>query len=119
MSTHAAIIEKTAEGNYRGIYLHYDGYPSHALEVLTAHYNTPEKVSELIDLGDLSCLYERPNPQGSHSYDGVREQGVCVAYHRDRGENLSIAVCDSLQEIKKLIDGHHFYLFADGIWKSI
>lgn len=57
MGTHAFICKKTPNG-YLGIQLHYDGYFSHAGKILLHFYNTPEKVDELIKLGNLSTLGE-------------------------------------------------------------
>lgn len=53
------------------------------------HYNTPEKVDELLALGDLSVLNIKLNPDPSrpHSFDyKERQKDVTVAYGRDRGE---------------------------------
>lgn len=86
MSTHAAIITKTEKG-YKGIYVHFDGYPEHTGKILLEHYNTPEKVNELIDLGNLSYLEKRvkPNLDESHSYEKPITD-VTIAYIRDKGE---------------------------------
>ena len=46
-------------------------------------------MDELLKLGDLSYLAEslHPNPDYPHSFDyGERQQGVTVAYGRDRGD---------------------------------
>ena len=49
------------------IYSHYDNYPEFAGRILRTHYNTREKVENLIDGGDVSCLWtdERWNFDGS------------------------------------------------------
>ena len=71
------------------IYCHWDGYTENNGRILLEHYNTTEKVRELLSLGSLSILGERTTPtEGSgHSFESP-EEGVCVAYHRDRGEEL-------------------------------
>lgn len=73
MSTHSAIIQKTNTG-YRGIYCHFDGYIDGVGKCLFEHYQDEDKVSRLIDLGNLSRLGQ--DETSKYTY----------AYHRDRGE---------------------------------
>ena len=54
MSTRWQIAAKLSDGRCACIYLHSDGYPSHALETLKNHYTNQEKIDRLIALGD--CL---------------------------------------------------------------
>ena len=70
MSTRS-IIGIKEEGKFTGVYCHYDGYPQHHLPILEKHYNTSDKLRELIDYGDISSL-------------GVCLES-CVFYTRDRG----------------------------------
>lgn len=90
MSTRSRIGILHKDGSTETIYCHGDGYPEHQMSILTGHYNTIEKVRELLDLGDLSCLGVRiaPNADEEHSYDHSLPD-VTVAYHRDRGEPLT------------------------------
>jgi hypothetical protein len=116
MGTPAAIIQKTENG-YRGIYCNYDGYPSHVGKILKEHYTDPNKVSELLDLGELSSLGERVNPIGPHSWKDS-EDGTTVAYHRDRQERLKKAhESDNLQELIRDLGADYNYLF-DKSWKQ-
>jgi hypothetical protein len=118
MGTHAAIVQKVEDG-YKGIYLHWDGYPDYAGKMLDEHYTTNEKVTDLINLGSLSQLEREPNPQGKHSYDDP-ESDVCVAYHRDRGESLDIYYGATVQEvIDKVGYGNYVYVFEDGKWVEV
>lgn len=62
MSTHCAIIQKV-KGGYRGVYCHFDGYYSTRNGTqpgvgmtLEHHYNTANRVTALIDCGDLIAL---------------------------------------------------------------
>lgn len=90
MSTHARIRMILPSGEKsKAIYVHWDGYPSHIMPILETYYNTPEKVEELIELGNLSFLDERikPEPGEKHSFKH-RAPGVTLAYHRDRGDEL-------------------------------
>lgn len=43
------------------VYCHWDGYPSHNGKILLENYTTEEKVLELLEKGDLSCLGEEIN----------------------------------------------------------
>lgn len=57
MSTVASIAAKTEKG-YKVIYVQYDGGLSYTGQRLAENYNTPEKVSELMDAGSLASLPE-------------------------------------------------------------
>lgn len=117
MSTHASIIRKTETGTFEGVYLHSDGYPSFAGQLLLNHYCDPETVKALIALGDLSFLAKRANPIGdAHSF-GSPERDTTVAYHRDRKEPLHIAIGNTVDEVVDQIDGEEYvYLFENGKW---
>lgn len=54
MSTNAHIGISRGKNKVEFIYLHWDGYPSYALEMLKEHYKDREKVEKLIALGDIS-----------------------------------------------------------------
>lgn len=72
---------------YRCITCHFDGYPKYMGNMLRNHYSEPERVSELISHGCSSSISERINPISStHSFDEP-EEGCCVFYHRDRGDD--------------------------------
>lgn len=104
MSTHAAIIQATAEGEYRGIYLNYDGYPEHAGRILKEHYTSDEAVTALIGLGDLSGIEATPE--------------ASVAYHRDRGEKKHIRASKDLNWIREQLDTSYTYLWEEGEWRT-
>jgi len=115
MGTRSAIVKKTKDG-YTGIYCHWDGYPSNNGVLLRDHYQTEDKVSELIALGDLSSLRENANPKGdSHTYD-TPEKGVTIAYHRDRGEDFHQVVGATIEEVVSKIDHAYAYVFENGAW---
>ncbi|MCC8073842.1 MAG: hypothetical protein LIO62_06940 [Clostridiales bacterium] len=89
MSTRSLIAKKIGEDKYLTIYCHSDGYLTHNGALLIDCYNTPDKVDELLALGDISYLAERlePDPSLPHSFDyDKRQEGVTLAYGRDRGE---------------------------------
>ena len=89
MSTRSYIAKQIGDNKYRTIYCHNDGYLTYNGAMLLDHYNSPEKLDELLRLGDLSCLGVNINPDPSrpHSFDHKeRQDGVTVAYGRDRGD---------------------------------
>lgn len=89
MSTRSLIAKKIGEDKYLTIYCHSDGYLTYNGALLLDHYNTPEQVNKLLALGDISYLAKRlePDPSLPHSFDyDERQEGVTLAYGRDRGE---------------------------------
>ena len=89
MSTNAVIGMQFHDGSVKSIYLHWDGYPSHAGAVLIEHYLDANKVDMLINLGDISFL-------GPEVLDAPKEvlgtdevYDFTSAYHRDKGEEFN------------------------------
>jgi hypothetical protein len=106
----------------RAIYCHFDGYLHGVGSTLHNHYNTEEKVKELIELGDLSSLSENVKPREGtpHSFDKP-QKGVTVAYMRDRGESEvepnEYSSREELFEAANSCYGAEFvYLFENGEW---
>jgi hypothetical protein len=56
MATRSVIAYLENNEVYHTIYCHWDGYPSNNGRILKDHYNTEDKVRELIEQGDLSSL---------------------------------------------------------------
>ena len=70
MSTRSHIGIWNEDGSLDVIYCHWDGYPSYNGAVLLHHYQDPEKIRELIALGDISSLAESVKPaEGEHSFE--------------------------------------------------
>lgn len=122
MSTRSYIGLATEKG-IKTIYCHNDGYPEHHLPILQKHYNTAEKVDELLELGYLSQLGAKlaPEPGEAHSFDNPAK-GVCVAYHRDRGDSLDLGSAHMHTDKKDIIDKaaeiwiDYVYVFENGEW---
>ena len=134
MSTHSRIAvlqEKT--GKVKSVYCHSDGYISGVGHTLLAYYNSYERANAIIALGGLSALHNNLDPlpeapeayfigQGepeiikTHSYDRPQE-GVTIAYHRDRKEKLQKQTYVSLEDFYEKGDLQRYnYLFKDGKW---
>jgi hypothetical protein len=57
MGTHAVIAIQYNE-TINAVYCHFDGYLEHVGNILQEHYNTEEKIDEIIVRGDMSSLGE-------------------------------------------------------------
>jgi hypothetical protein len=57
MSTRSRIGLELTNGSVISIYCHFDGYSEFNGVKLVEHFNSYEKAAELIDLGDISCLW--------------------------------------------------------------
>lgn len=122
MSTHCGIAVKTEKG-YETIYCHNDGYDSYMYPMLTKNYNTEERARGLVALGDASSIQERlvPSIDSGHSFDNS-EEGVCVFYHRDRGERWEDTK-PYIYSTKSEFLGtqgiqYYMYIWEDGQWKA-
>lgn len=120
MSTNSSITTMNKEGKYVTVYCHWNGYLTNNGAILLENYKTQEDVERLISLGDMSSLAERIEPEADkpHSFDEP-QSGVCVYYHRDRGEDWRDTmpiVCDELKEIYKFNKQEYNYFFKDGKW---
>lgn len=88
MSTRSNICFETKAGPTSVIYCHSDGYPSYTGRILLECYNTARLAKKLVSLGDASYIDKKlvPKKGKEHSFDGERQEEVCLFYHRDRQE---------------------------------
>lgn len=115
MATRSTISLRLEDDSVKTIYCHSDGYTDEVGARLKEFYNTKEKVEALLELGDLSSLGSKLNPDSElpHSFDD-RQKGVTVAYGRDRGEKGTTAtIYESFDHAQK---EEYNYLFIDGQW---
>lgn len=115
MATRSRIRMVLPTGEAKSIYCHWDGFPSHQAPILKEHYNTTEKVRELMALGAISYLAPKVKPDEgvAHSFDKPAKD-VVVAYHRDRGDELQLGHDDG-EEYDYLWDGERWYLSDGGL----
>ena len=116
MSTRSLICEKIDDDKYRAIYCHSDGYLTYNGAMLIDHYSDKNKLEELLNLGNISCLCEKLNPDPSrpHSFDyNQRQANVVVAYGRDRGETNQEAKICTLAELKDWSWIEYIYIFNE------
>lgn len=102
MATRSTIWYKDEETNtYKGIYCHWDGYPSNNGVLLLNNYNSLEAVKELVSMGFLSSL--------------SKDIETCEFYQRDRNEDLDIYETNSKDDICDYFE-EYTYLFENGKW---
>ena len=88
MSTRTAIFKEQENGTFKGIYCHHDGYLEGVGYTLLKHYQDPEKVKALLELGDILSLGEFLAPKKGQTHTLLDPTpNTSVAYHRDRGDN--------------------------------
>jgi len=124
MSTTAGIGLTMPDGTIKAVYLHWDGYIGNggAGETLAKYYTEPRKVERLVNLGFLSSLGAKvePDPKTPHSWAKPQEN-VTVAYHRDRGQRLIPARQFKDREEYEAegagsLSASYLYLFEKGRW---
>ena len=114
MATRSLIGKVNPNNTVDFIYCHWDGNPDHNGEILKQYYNTPEKVDELLALGDLSVL----GPEIGEPHDpmaNLESNYWCIAFGRDKGEPNAQAETNIPMEVFLGMDfrGEDFkYLFG-------
>jgi hypothetical protein len=111
MATRGRIGLELKDGSILSVYHHWDSYESWLGRILKTHYNDRAKVAELIDGGDVSCLWtdDRWDNSGDGSYG--------PNHYAYRGENcpprLDADLCEYL-----LPDNseEYAYVFRSGEW---
>ena len=90
MSTRAAIAKLNTNTNEaKFIYCHSDGYLEYTGKILNEHYNSEDKVDELLSYGDLSIINENIGEKLDvpfNDYTAFANKKQCRFYMRDRGE---------------------------------
>jgi hypothetical protein len=109
MSTRSRIGLQLSDGSVISIYCHFDGYSEFNGVKLVEHFNSYEKAAELIDLGDISCLWTN----AGWNNETLPETGPLP--YSARGEDCPPRLDANLNEY--LADGEEYaYLFRNGEW---
>ena len=109
MATRSNIGILNPDGTVDYIYCHFDGYLEHNGQILQEHYNTENRVKQLLALGDLSVLGEII---GEKQDFNNRTKGSCLAYGRDRGETgVEARKCSYVDYTKEDLESY-VYLFT-------
>lgn len=109
MSTHSRLGIQLPDGYILSVYCHYDSYPEFNGVKLVEHFNSYEKASELIDGGDISCLWTNVG------WNNETLPTIGPLYYSSRGEVTEPRLDSCLTQY--LNDGEEYaYLFANGEW---
>jgi hypothetical protein len=110
MSTRSRIGIQLSDESILSVYCHSDGYPEFNGAKLVENFNSYDKVSELIDGGDISCLWT------NKSWGNWRLPTYGPLYFTSRGEEYNPPRLDSNLE-EYLSKGEEYaYIFKDGEW---
>jgi hypothetical protein len=112
MATRSRIGIQLKDNSVLSVYHHWDGYPEWLGRILTTHYNTKEKVSELIDGGDMSTCWT-DKVWGKDRTDGQKYGPETYA---DRGEDCPPSVMTMSEYLDKKNNEEYAYIFRDGEW---
>ena len=109
MGTRSRIGLQLSDDSILSVYCHWDGYPEFNGVKLLEHFNSYEKAAELIDGGDISCLWT------NLGWDNETLPTTGPQYYSSRGEVTEPRLDKTLGEY--LSDGEEYaYLFANGEW---
>ena len=111
MATRGRIGVQLTDGSILSVYCHYNNYPSFNGVKLQEHFNSYELAAELIDGGDMSCLWTNAG------WNNEILPTTGALYYTSRGEEYNPPRIDS--NLKQyLTDGaeEYAYLFKDGEW---
>ena len=112
MATRSRIGIQLQDDSILSVYHHYDGYPSWLGRILETHYNTKEKVSELIDGGDMSSCWN-DTIWGKDRTDG---QKYGPEYYSERGENCPPSLMKLDEYLNKNNNEEYAYIFRNDEW---
>ena len=116
MGTRSRIGIQLKDDSILSVYCHWDGYPSFNGKVLREFYDTKEKVTQLINGGNISSL---------HTNVGWKNETlpeVGPLYYTSRGESIEENEPELSKDHGEYLkmsgdaDEEYSYLFADGEW---
>ena len=111
MGTRSRIGIELKDDSILSVYHHWDGYPEWLGRILNTHYNSKDKVSELIDGGDMSsCWSDR-----DLYLQKLSENGPC--YYSQRGEDRPPRLDNDLCEYLLPDNSEEYaYVFRNDKW---
>ena len=113
MATRSRIGIELNDGSILSAYHHWDGYPTWLGRILETHYNTKEKVADLIDGGDMSSCWS-DTVWGKDRTDGDK---YGPEYYSARGENCPPRYDADLCEYLLPDNSEEYaYVFRSGKW---
>ena len=117
MGTRSLIGKQLNDGSILGVYCHWDGYPEFNGRVLRDHYDTVEKVRDLIDGGNISALHTNAG------WNNETLPEVGPLYYTSRGESLESNAPQLYKDLNEFLcaadhnyGAEYTYHFVDGEW---
>ena len=119
MGTRSRIGIQLSDDSILSVYHHWDGYPQWLGRILNTHYNTKEKVTDLIDGGDMSVCWTKDRWTGKkiaeYVIENVEVEEYGPQYYSARGESCPPRY--DINEAEFLSNGEEYsYIFRDGEW---
>ena len=109
MATRSRIGIQLKDESVLSVYHHWDGYPEWLGRILTTHYNTKEKVAELIDGGDMSSCWTKDR------WDGKEVEEYGPQYYSQRGEDCPPRLDNNMEEF--FSDNEEYgYVYTNAGW---
>lgn len=105
MGTRSRIAIANADGTFRSVYCHWDGYPSHVGVILRDHYKDAPLVECLLDGGDMSSLETDIKKIKLYSQRGESDTGA-----------LASPDFEALCQLTQNTGGEYLYVFKGGNW---
>ena len=115
----------THDNSILSVYHHWDGYPQWLGRILKTHYNTKEKVADLIDGGDMSCAWTKDRWTGKKVAEYVTEnvevEEYGPQYYSQRGEESPPRLDDSIfKYLDKDNNEEYAYIWSvNNEWKCV
>jgi hypothetical protein len=109
MATRSRIALQLGEDSFLSVYHHYDGYPQWLGVILRQKFNTREKVAELLDGGDISCIDSDTN----WKRESVEEH---VLYYNARGEDTEPRLDLTLEDYLENGEEYAYVYTLDHEW---
>ena len=116
MGTRSRIGIQLSDDSILSVYHHWDGYPEWLGRILNTHYNSKNKVEELIDGGDMSVCWTDDHFCNS---DGKIEKKAEYGpqYYSQRGEDCPPRLDNDLCEYLLPDNSEEFaYVFRNDKW---
>lgn len=128
MSTRGRIGMELSNGKIKSIYVHWDAYPDGVGKKLQKYYTTPEKVEELLSLGDISSLGDHYDEEISKAdwkkfdlspeelEEFMKKQEKCTVAYKDRGEDCPARIDKDISEFMSKLGNcgeEYVYLFEE------
>ncbi len=113
MATRSRIGIQLSDESVLSVYHHWDGYPEWLGRILRTHYNTRDKVAELIDGGDMSCCWT--NDRWTNDLLDRHREEYGPNYYSYRGEDCPPRLDPSVDMYLEYGE-EYAYLFVNDEW---